>query len=53
MFTMSNLGGAFMPFLVGLCSDRFHNLRIGLTVPLLAGILMYLLYRFRWKPAVA
>jgi MFS transporter, FHS family, glucose/mannose:H+ symporter len=53
MFTMSNLGGSCLPFLVGFCSTRFHNLRVGLAVPLVASGLMFVLYRTKWKPAHA
>jgi len=53
MFTLSNLGGSCLPFLVGFFSDRFHNLRIGMTVPLSATILLFILYRAKWEPAQA
>jgi MFS transporter, FHS family, glucose/mannose:H+ symporter len=49
MFSMSNLGGACLPFLVGYFSNHFHNLRIGLVVPLVAGGIMLLLYRTKWR----
>jgi fucose permease len=45
MFTMANFGGASLPWLVGYSSHRFHDLRVGLVVPLVATILMYALYR--------
>jgi fucose permease len=51
MFTMANLGGASLPWLVGFFSSRFTDLRIGLSVPLAAGALMYALYWSRWKMA--
>ena len=44
-FTMANLGGASLPWVVGYTSHQFHNLRVGLTVPLATTTLMYLLYR--------
>jgi len=44
MFTMANLGGASLPWLVGYCSTVFSNLKIGLAVPLIAGLLMLTLY---------
>jgi fucose permease len=53
MFTMANLGGASLPWLVGYSSTWFSNLRAGLWVPLIAGILMYLLYRTKWVPVGA
>jgi MFS transporter, FHS family, glucose/mannose:H+ symporter len=45
MFTMSNLGGASLPWSVGYFSHQFNNLRIGLVVPLAATVLMYFLYQ--------
>jgi MFS transporter, FHS family, glucose/mannose:H+ symporter len=51
MFTLANLGGACLPWLVGFCSARFGNLRVGLAVPLVAGMSMYVLYRSYWEPA--
>jgi MFS transporter, FHS family, glucose/mannose:H+ symporter len=45
MFTMANLGGASLPWVVGYSSQRFNDLRAGLAVPLAATILMYALYR--------
>jgi fucose permease len=44
MFTMSNLGGALLPWGVGYSSHQFNNLRIGLAVPLASTVLMYFLY---------
>lgn len=45
MFTLANFGGASLPWLVGYSSHRFHDLRVGLAVPLAATVLMYALYR--------
>jgi len=45
MFTMANFGGASLPWLVGYCSQRFHDLGVGLAVPFLATVVMYALYR--------
>lgn len=54
MFTMANLGGAFLPWLVGYASNRFASLRIGLAAPLIAGISIFVLYFWDWKrPATA
>jgi MFS transporter, FHS family, glucose/mannose:H+ symporter len=53
MFTTANLGGSLLPFLVGLCSNRFHNLRIGLLVPLVAALSIYFLYRTKRDVAAA
>lgn len=49
MFTMANLGGASLPWLVGFFSTRFVDLRVGLAVPLAAAVAMYALYWSRWK----
>jgi fucose permease len=53
MFTMANLGGACLPWLVGYASNRFANLKIGLAAPLVAGIGMFVLYFSHWKSAEA
>ena len=44
MFTMANLGGASLPWLVGYSSHEFNDLGIGLAVPVAATGLMLLLY---------
>jgi FHS family glucose/mannose:H+ symporter-like MFS transporter len=44
MFTLSNLGGACLPWLVGYVSKRFGNPRAGLVAPLISGILIYILF---------
>jgi MFS transporter, FHS family, glucose/mannose:H+ symporter len=44
MFTMANLGGAFLPWVVGFSSHEFNNLGVGLAVPLAATGLMLLLF---------
>ena len=49
MFTMSNLGGALMPWMVGISSTHFGTLKAGLAVPLIACVAMYGLYRRKWK----
>jgi fucose permease len=53
MFTMANLGGSCLPWLVGYASNRFANLRVGLAVPLIAGVAMFVLYFSDWKSAPA
>ncbi len=50
MFTSANLGGAFLPWLVGVSSNQLGTLKAGLAVPLIAGALMYFLYLRDWKP---
>ena len=49
MFTMANLGGASLPWLVGFFSTRFTDLRVGLAVPLAAALVMFGLYWTRWR----
>jgi FHS family glucose/mannose:H+ symporter-like MFS transporter len=49
MFTMANLGGAFFPWLVGYCSNRFGSLRSGMVVPLFGAALTCLLYTAGWS----
>jgi fucose permease len=49
MFTMANLGGASLPWLVGYSSSRLGSLTVGLSVPLIAGVLMYVVYLWNWK----
>jgi fucose permease len=41
---MANLGGAFLPWVVGFSSHEFNNLGVGLAVPLAATGLMLLLF---------
>ncbi len=49
MFTLSNLGGGSLPWLVGVSSNQFGTLKAGLAVPLMGSIAMFLLYSRRWK----
>jgi fucose permease len=51
MFTLSNLGGGCLPWLVGVTSNHFGTLKAGLAVPLIGGVAMFLLYLRDWKPA--
>jgi len=44
MFTMANLGGGSLPWMVGVSSNHFGTLKAGLAVPLVAGAAMYGLY---------
>jgi FHS family glucose/mannose:H+ symporter-like MFS transporter len=53
MFTMANLGGAFMPWLVGFFSNRFGSVRAGMVVPLIAGGAMCTLYLMNWNVKAA
>jgi fucose permease len=49
MFTMSNLGGGLMPWIVGVSSTHFGTLKAGLAVPLIGCAAMYGLYRRKWR----
>jgi fucose permease len=49
MFTMANLGGALLPWLVGYTSNWSGNLKVGLTAPLIAGVGLFVLYLSKWK----
>jgi len=44
MFTLSNIGGGLLPWIVGLSSNRFGTLKAGILVPLLGCIGMFLLF---------
>ncbi len=50
MFTMANLGGAFLPWLLGYSSNHFGSVRAGMVVPLIAGTSMCALYLANWSP---
>lgn len=50
MFMLANLGGSFLPLLVGVFSNQFGTLKAGLMVPLMGGVTMYGLYLRHWKP---
>ena len=49
MFTMANLGAASLPWLVGYSSNHFHSLRVGIAIPLAAGLVMTVLYQSNWR----
>lgn len=49
MFTLANLGGGILPWLVGV-SSQFQSLKAGLLVPLVGTFIMYLLYLRNWHP---
>jgi FHS family glucose/mannose:H+ symporter-like MFS transporter len=50
-FMMSNLGGACLPWLVGVFSTHLGTIRAGLTIPLLGSAGMYALYLANWRSA--
>jgi len=49
MFTMSNIGGGLMPWMVGVSSTHFGTLKAGLAVPLIGCAAMYGLYLRQWR----
>ena len=51
MFTLSNIGGGLLPWVVGLSSNHFNSLKAGLAVPLIGCATMYGLYLREWKAA--
>ena len=51
MFTLSNIGGGLMPWMVGVSSNHFGSLKAGLAVPLIGCATMYALYLREWKMA--
>lgn len=53
MFVLSNVGGGLFPWIVGIASNGFDTLKAGLLVPLLGGVMMYVLYVLEWnQPAI-
>jgi FHS family glucose/mannose:H+ symporter-like MFS transporter len=44
LFALAGLGGAIMPWIVGLVSTQFGDLKIGLLVPLVSAGMLVLLY---------
>ncbi len=53
MFTLSNIGGGLLPWMVGVSSNHFGTLKAGLAVPLIGCAAMYGLYLRDWKAAPA
>jgi fucose permease len=51
MFTLSNIGGGVLPWMVGVSSNHFGTLKAGLVIPLIGCAAMYSLYLRDWKPA--
>ena len=50
MFALSTLGGASMPWLVGLASTAFRNLRVGLLIPVAGCLFMLVVFSSaRWR----
>ena len=44
MFTLSNIGGGLFPWTVGIASDHFGGIKVGLYVPLLGCAVMFFLF---------
>lgn len=53
MFTLSNIGGGLLPWMVGVSSSHFGTLHIGLAVPLIGCVAMFALYLKDWNVAKA
>jgi fucose permease len=53
MFTLSNIGGGSLPWMVGVTSNHFDSLKAGLAVPLIGCAAMYGLYLREWKAGSA
>lgn len=49
-FTVANLGGSALPWLVGVSSQQLGSLKAGMAVPLLGAVGMLILYQRKWKP---
>ena len=49
MFTLSNVGGGVLPWIVGVSSQRFGTIKAGLFVPLVGCICMLLLLLRDWS----
>ncbi len=53
MFTLSYLGGGFLPWLAGVASKHTGTLKVGLAVPLAGSVLMYALFQQEWRAETA
>lgn len=49
MFTLSNIGGGLLPWIVGVFSNRFGTIKAGLIVPLAGSLVMFALYLRKWS----
>jgi FHS family glucose/mannose:H+ symporter-like MFS transporter len=49
MFTLSNIGGGLLPWIVGVSSTRFGSLKAGLAVPLIGCVGLLALYSREWS----
>lgn len=53
LFTLSNIGGGLLPWIVGVSSNHFGSLRAGLAVPLIGCGAMLALYFREWSVTIA
>lgn len=53
LFTLSNIGGGLLPWMVGVSSNHFGSLKAGLAVPLIGCAGMFALYVREWKVTTA
>lgn len=53
MFTLSNVGGGLLPWIVGVFSNRFGTIKAGLIVPLAGSLVMFALYLRKWSRTAA
>jgi FHS family glucose/mannose:H+ symporter-like MFS transporter len=51
LFTLSNIGGGLLPWMVGVSSNHFGSLKAGLGVPLIGCAGLFALYLREWKIA--
>jgi len=51
LFTLSNIGGGLLPWMVGAASNHFGSLKAGLAVPLIGCAGMFALYLREWRTA--
>jgi MFS transporter, FHS family, glucose/mannose:H+ symporter len=50
IFSLGNLGGAVLPWLVGALSTHFGSLRVGFLVPLLGALILLVVYVANGRP---
>jgi fucose permease len=49
MFVLANIGGAVLPWIVGVSSSRLGSLKAGLLIPLIGCVAMLILYQRDWS----
>jgi FHS family glucose/mannose:H+ symporter-like MFS transporter len=50
VFSLGNLGGAVLPWMVGALSTHFSSLRVGFAVPLLGALILLVVYAVNGRP---